>query len=207
MPTLVSKLAYVPMGGKGPGTHRKGLFFPGRTPYFRDGGGEGWTHPVGCVGIVRSRTKPAHPGPNRVQRKGGETQLRVKVRLLAEECEAAPPCHALIETGAEVCIVRKNVIPQQFFQPAERPLRLVGANARKLEGGDKEVLLMVCISGVHTKTNQRVELRILTTFYGAAIKDDIILSYDWCIKGGVEIHPPIMAYCVSKEGPKFGWRG
>jgi hypothetical protein len=123
------------MVGKGPGTHRKDYFFPAGRRIFETAEGKAGPTRWGVWVLYI-------PGPNQPTRvqtvssaRGGETQLRVKVRLLAEECEAAPPCHALIDTGAEVCIVRKNLIPQQFFQPAERPLRLVGANARKLEGG------------------------------------------------------------------------
>ena len=71
----------------------------------------------------------------------GEQQLKVRVRLLSDECEVVSPAEALIDTGAEVCIVRKGTVPPEFFRPAQRPLRLIGANAKRLEGGDKEASL------------------------------------------------------------------
>ena len=46
-----------------------------------------------------------------------------------------PSCTALIDTGAEICVVKKGLIPSELLQPAKKPLRLVGANERRLEGG------------------------------------------------------------------------
>ena len=72
---------------------------------------------------------------------GQYRELRIPVRIFAEEHEAAPPCTALIDTGADVCLIRHGMIPSNLFYPASRPLRLVGVNGKKLEGGDKEVKL------------------------------------------------------------------
>ena len=64
----------------------------------------------------------------------GEQQLRVRV---SDECEVVRPAEALIDTGAEVCIARKGTVPPEFFRPSQRPLQSVGANANRLESGDK----------------------------------------------------------------------
>ena len=106
--------------------------------------------------------------------KGGkETSLRIPVRLLAEEKELSTSCQALIDTGAEICVIKKELVPPEIVRPAQKPLRLVDPNERRLEGGDTEVTLTMCVSGVKTGSDFKYELRIPTTFYIADIKDPL----------------------------------
>ena len=49
---------------------------------------------------------------------------------------------ALIDTGAEVNIIKRGIIPQEFLQKDSNPLVLRGANETKLKGGD------LCIRGM-----------------------------------------------------------
>ncbi len=48
---------------------------------------------------------------------------------------------ALVDTGAEVNIIRRGVKPENFFQRDSPPLNLRGANETKLKGGN------LCIKG------------------------------------------------------------
>jgi hypothetical protein len=48
---------------------------------------------------------------------------------------------ALIDTGAEVNIIKRGIIPQEYLQKDSNPLVLRGANETKLKGGD------LCIRG------------------------------------------------------------
>ena len=133
----------------------------------------------------------------------GESHLRVGIRLVADECDAVTSCEGLVDSGAEACIIRKGLIPSQFFYPAERPLRLVGASNQRMEGGDKEVVLKVCITGTHTLTQQKVELCVPTIFYESNIKEDVILSYDWCANTGVEVHAPKHGILCVRKGTEI----
>ena len=45
---------------------------------------------------------------------------------------------AFIDTGSEVSLVRRGVLPDDMLQPAERPLQLVTANGQVMRGGMRE---------------------------------------------------------------------
>ena len=60
---------------------------------------------------------------------------------------------ALIDTGAEANLVRKKIIPSQFMKPARRPLVLVTANGRRMNGGDREVTLRLCMNSSKENPN------------------------------------------------------
>ena len=136
-----------------------------------------------------------------------ETKLRLEVRLLAASRQVASPCEALIDTGEKICVVREGLIPSDLFVPAQRPLRIIGANGRRLGGGKREVTLTLCIQGVRLGTTQKVELRIPTTLYEADIVDDIILGYVWCQKRGVDISPRRHGVICLKKGQEIWVEG
>ena len=122
-------------------------------------------------------------------KEGRETQLKIPIRLLAEERELVPECAALIDTGAEICVRRKGLIPENYLRPAQKPLTLVGANERRLEGGDKEVTLTSSIWATPKGSQTPVEFRVPTVFYVADIRTTVILSYEWCQRKGVDVSP------------------
>ena len=62
---------------------------------------------------------------------------------------------------------------------------------------------MVCISGVHNVSNKKVEVQIPTIFYEADINEDIILSYEWCARAGVEVHPPKHGILCVRKGTEI----
>ena len=137
---------------------------------------------------------------------GRETQLRISVRLENNHKEVVQ-CPALIDTGAEICVIQKGLVPEDLLRPAQRPLRLVGANERRLEGGDREVTLTLCTWGVNMGSKKKYELRISTIFYVADIKDPLILSYAWCSGKGVDISPRQHGLLCSRKGEEFWVEG
>jgi hypothetical protein len=64
----------------------------------------------------------------------GERQLKITVTIELGN-GATRKCEALIDTGAEVCLIRTGVVPSSTFVLAERPIRLVTANRQTLKGG------------------------------------------------------------------------
>ena len=86
---------------------------------------------------------------------GRETQLRISERLENNHKEVVQ-CPALIDTGAEICVIQKGLVPEDLLRPAQRPLRLVGANERRLEGGDREVTLTLCTWGVNMGSKKKI---------------------------------------------------
>ncbi|EPS62093.1 hypothetical protein M569_12700, partial [Genlisea aurea] len=138
---------------------------------------------------------------------GNEKQLRVVIRLTAEDREVVPPCTALIDTGAEVCLVKRGLIPPELFRPARQPLRLVGADGNTLPGGDKEVVLEVGLKGILKDSKKEAVLRIPTIFYEAEVKDPVILSYGWCQVRGFDIFPRLHGLNCKRKGREYWVEG
>ena len=92
----------------------------------------------------------------------GEKHLKIMVGLTREGMKPVEKCAALIDTGAEVCLIRRNLIPEEFYQPAVRPLRLWAANKQLINGGQDEVLLTMVVEGSQVNTAKGVELRLPT---------------------------------------------
>ena len=163
---------------------KKCISTPPGTLLFEDEQGKTQAPTRWGVLILYINPNVAEPKTVRVLSGCRETSLRIPVRLLAGDDEVTPICPALIETGAEICVLKRGLIPDQYLRPATKPLRLVGANERRLEGGDKEVTLNLCVGAIQQEDNKKVELRVPKTFYVADIKDPLILSYEWCRQRG-----------------------
>ena len=132
----------------------------------------------------------------------GEKHLKIRVGLTREGMKPVEKCEALIDTGAEVCLIRGNLVPEEFYQPAVRPLRLWAANKQLIKGGQDEVLLTLVVEGSQVTTAKAVELRLPTWFYVADIQEDIILSYEWCRLRGVDIsarHHGLLCLTLGQE--------
>ena len=91
------------------------------------------------------------------------------------ECQA----RALLDTGAEVSLIKKGLIPESAFRDATSPLRLIAANNLQVEGGEKEVELEIRFQGVDLQTRKKRSLHIHTVLVEAEIEEDVILSYRW----------------------------
>ena len=97
---------------------------------------------------------------------------------------------ALIDTGAEVNVIRKGIIPEQDLVLLERPWRLTAANQQTILGGDKEARVVLCLAGVEVDTKKQCGLKIPTTFLVADLgKVDAILSYQWLSDAQLIINP------------------
>ncbi len=85
-----------------------------------------------------------------------DIHLKIMVSLDKDGVRHVDECSALIDTGAEVCLIRQGLLPEFLFQPAENPLRLIAVNKQRLAGGDKEVLITMVISGPHVIDKEAV---------------------------------------------------
>ena len=94
-----------------------------------------------------------------------------------------------MDTGAEVNIIRRGVIPENFLQKDSHPLTLRGANETKLKGGN------LCIRGVCTMEGkavvgqQPVKIQCALHMYEADISVQAILSYKWLADQNFIVHP------------------
>ena len=86
---------------------------------------------------------------------------------------------ALVDTGAEVSVIRRDLIDPKFLKPSQHPVRLGAANATQLCGGSNDVEVVLSFQATEVDQNRATNLRIPLVAYDAAIKHDIILSYSW----------------------------
>lgn len=128
-----------------------------------------------------------------------ETHLRVEVVLQVER-EWGVQAKALLDTGAEVNLVRNGLLPDSAFHQASHPLRIIAANNQQLEGGDSEVNLAIHFNAVDVNTKAKYILSVPTSLYKADIDQDVILSYRWMGERDIRIGPRPHGFWLSTKG-------
>ena len=58
----------------------------------------------------------------------------------------------LVDTGAEVNVLRAGLVPDHLLSRLEKPYRLTAANQQVLSGGDKSANVILCLSGTEVDT-------------------------------------------------------
>ena len=74
-----------------------------------------------------------------VRRVGRERQLHLKVRALCGEVEKV--FDVLVDTGAQVSLVKAGLLPPECLTDSRRPVRLKVANGRYMVGGTREAAI------------------------------------------------------------------
>jgi len=106
---------------------------------------------------------------------------------------------ALIDTGAQINVVRRGLFSENDMRPAKHPLRLTLADGQPFWGGDREIQTRVTFG--KTIKNIVVPWRARADFYEGDIKADLILSLPWLAKNGLDV--------LTKEGclgQRDGWK-
>jgi len=88
---------------------------------------------MGCVGDLYFQGHSDCISNN--YQKFGERQATESENLLEVGSEELSPVLSLIDTGPEVCLFNKGLIPKRFFQPAKLRLHQMGANGQVVKGG------------------------------------------------------------------------
>ena len=128
-----------------------------------------------------------HPEPE-----GSQKERQVRLRLRATICLDHDPDKEIlvfIDTGSEVNLVRRGILPADRLKPAQRPVKLWAANSGTLSGGSTEATVRLRLRGSETDKKKRVALTTPTLVYEADIEDDMILSYEWLGERGFDVSP------------------
>ena len=112
------------------------------------------------------------------------------------------PLKILVDTGAQVNLVRRDLVPRQDWRPAPNPVRLITANNSILRGGDKVVELGLNFNVVEDGFVQPQPISFKGDFNGAEIDFDAILSYPWLRENSVGVFPHRDA--LARDWPYFG---
>ena len=108
---------------------------------------------------------------------------------------------ALVDTGAQVNLVRNGLFSCDEFQRANSPLTLVAANGQVLEGGKSTIELRMKFYQSSEVTEVQSEVELDGEFFEANIGIDAILSYPWCKKHHLAGVPHLK--CLAKVQPNL----
>ena len=129
--------------------------------------------------LVELLERPEILSLHAVRRVGRERQLHLKVRALCGEVEKV--FDVLVDTGAQVSLVKAGLLPPECLADSRKPLRLMVANGQYMVGGTKEAA--IGLQFVNHRELSRPELckEILLQgrFYEAEMDWDMIVWYDF----------------------------
>ena len=84
-----------------------------------------------------------------------------------------------IDTGSDVCLVKRGLTPVSDLRPARQPMRLTGANKGAIAGGQLQVVANLRFEGDNPTTGKRFGITAPTILLEADIDEDVILSLEW----------------------------
>ena len=94
----------------------------------------------------------------------------------------------LVDTGAQVSLVRRRLFKEEFLQPSRRPVRLKVANGEIMSGGTHEATISMEF-WEHERLNRPDQAKRSTlsgNFYVADITDwDMIMGYDFMVANAI----------------------
>ena len=127
-----------------------------------------------------------------VSHKSEELQLVLLVKAFLPDGDETR-LKILIDTGAQVNLVRKGLISDWLLKPASEKLSLRTANGQVMEGGDKQVEISLGFRQVFRGETMAELSWIPATFVDADIHVDAILSYPWLVENKLGVFPHLKA--------------
>ena len=117
---------------------------------------------------------------------GDERQLHLKVRVRCGREEKV--VDVLVDTGAQVSLVRRGLFKEELLQPSRRPVRLKVANGEIMGGGTHEATISMEF-WEHERLNRPDQAKRSTlsgNWYVADITDwDMIMGYDFMVANAI----------------------
>ena len=114
-----------------------------------------------------------------LRRVGRERQLHLKIRALCGEVEKL--FDVLVDTGAQVSLVKAGLLPAECLTDSRRPVRLKVSNGQYMVGGTKEAAI-----GLQFVNHRELscpdlgkEILLQGHFYEAKMDWDMIVGYDF----------------------------
>ena len=117
-----------------------------------------------------------------VRHVGRERQLHLKVRALCGEVEKV--FDVLVDTGAQVSLVKAGPLPAECLTDSRKPVRLKVANGQYMVGGTKEVVIGLQFMNHRelSRPDLGKEILLQGRFYEAEMDWDMILGYDFMME-------------------------
>jgi hypothetical protein len=93
--------------------------------------------------------------------------------------------HALIDTGCELNLIKRGLLPLKYFKAPKTSIRLVTANGSQLGGGNRQTFQKLWTFG--QSSHEGVNLNFGTWFFEAEIACDAILSFRWLSQCNLDV--------------------
>ena len=117
-----------------------------------------------------------------VRRVGRERQLHLKVRAICEEVQKV--FDVLVDTGAQVSLVKAGLLPPECLTDSRRPVRLKVASGQYMVGGTREAAIGLQFVNQSALSRPDLGKGILLQgrFYEAQMDWDMIVGYDFMME-------------------------
>ena len=86
---------------------------------------------------------------------------------------------ALVDTGAEVNLIKKGLIPERHLRTPPSPITIITADSSNMAGGNQGVMGLATFQGVETDLKIPIDVQCPIHLYEANITYQAILSYEW----------------------------
>ena len=152
-------------------------------------------------GVLGSHAVRVVHTPHRDER---QLHLKVQVRYGKKEVIA----DVLVDTGAQVGLIRKGLFSEEFLKPSKKPLRLKVANGKIMDGSTHQATIGMEF-WKHNRLNRPDLLKRIVlsrNFYAADISDwDIIIGYNFMVSNAIGALPH-RAKLVAEDKEHLTWR-
>jgi hypothetical protein len=124
----------------------------------------------------------------RMERRGGGYQLMMEVTVRAAGHTRSAT--ALVDTGAQTTLVRRDLFPSDAFCDSNHPLLLRTVSGEQLQGGQREVTMEMEFAA-ETEEGDQAPAPYVTkvTAHDGEVGVDIILGYPWLKVQRLDIQP------------------
>jgi hypothetical protein len=115
-------------------------------------------------------------------------QKRLEVPVLLEMSDGTTfPIMALVDTGAEINLLGKSLIPHRYWRTSTRPRSFVTADQSRMAGGTLEITCGVIFEGVEMDQGRKKRVTCPITFWDARMSVECILSYAWLARHNIDV--------------------
>ena len=139
--------------------------------------------------LIELLERPEIPSLHAMRRVGRERQLHLKVRALCGEVEKV--FDVLVDTGAQVSLVKAGLFPPECLTNSRRPVRLKVANGQYMVGGTKEAAIGLQLVNHRelSRPDLGKEILLQGRFYEAQMDWDMIVGYDFVMETNSGVLP------------------
>jgi len=134
--------------------------------------------------------------------------LHLKIPVVAEfEDGTKVDLLVLLDTGAEVNIIKRSLVPPGVSRISHKPIRFVMASSEIMAGGERDSFSQFSIRGKATDTSAEAEAILPITWYEADIAADAIVSLAWMSRWNIDVRSRNHGVMIKSTNPPIWVKG